>query len=136
MIHEGSINIPFTYAAGTAGSRFLCALRDEQQILGTRCPACNRVSCPGRACCPQCGSDQLEWKPVGPGGRVVAATDVKGKGIFGLVHLDGADTPMLHRLLGSPDRYPSGRRVVARFAVERHGSILDLEGFVPEPGAA
>lgn len=130
MIHEGSINIPFTYAAGEGGSRFLLALRDERQILGARCAACARVYCPGRSFCPECGADALEWSPVGPEGTIVAWTHVPDKGLFGLVRLDGADTPMTHRLIGAPTHYRVGTRVRARFALERTGSILDLEGFV------
>lgn len=136
MIREGAITIPFSYAAGTAGSRFLCALRDDQEILGTRCAACDRVYCPGRACCPRCGADDLTWMPVGPEGEVIAATEVSGKGAFGLVRLDGADTAMIHLLLGDTTHVASGTRVRARFAVERTGSIRDLQGFAVMGAAA
>ncbi len=136
MIREGAINIPFTYAAGTAGSRFLCALRDDREILGTRCRPCDRVYCPARAWCPQCGADELEWTPVGPRGVVVAVTSVADKGTFGLVRLDGADTPMVHHLLGEADVYAPGARVTARFALERTGSIRDIRGFTSTKAAA
>lgn len=136
MIRAGAISIPFTYAAGEAGSRFLAALRDEQMILGARCVACDRVYCPGRAVCPRCGAADLAWAPVGPAGTVVAWTHLPAKGSYALVRLDGASTALLHHLMGDPAQYAVGARVHARFAVERTGSILDLAGFAPGEGAA
>ncbi len=45
-----------------------------------------------------------------------------------LVQLDGADTVLLHRLLGQAD---IGARVRAVLSEDRTGSIGDLEGFAP-----
>ena len=72
MILEGAIRIPFKYAAGRTGSRFLAALRDGQRILASRCGACARVAVPLRAFCPACGGDDLAEVEVGPGGTVIA----------------------------------------------------------------
>jgi len=47
---------------------------------------------------------------------------------FALVRLDGADTVLLHRLLGTAD---IGGRVRAVLRPRRAASILDLEGFEP-----
>ncbi|MFQ5525251.1 MAG: Zn-ribbon domain-containing OB-fold protein [Thermoanaerobaculia bacterium] len=129
MIRQGTIQIPFRYAAGEAASRFLETLRDEGRILGTRCPQCRRVLCPARSFCGDCGEATAEWVEVGPFGTVVSWTEVPSCGSYALVRLDGADTGMLHRLL-TPGRRPGvGSRVRARFAEQRSGSILDLEGF-------
>lgn len=128
MIREERVLIPFRYAAGETGSRFLMALRDEGRILGACCPACPRVVCPARSFCAACGETTTELVEVGPGGSLLSWTEVPGRGTFGLVRLDGADTAMLHRLLGAAR---SGR-VRARFARERRGSILDIEGFEEE----
>lgn len=136
MIRAESIQIPFAYAAGDVGSRFLAALRDEAQILASRCPACARTVCPARSLCPVCGaSAEPELVEVGPCGELLAvAGDEAGR--FGLVRLDGADTAMIHRLLppGGGGGWASGRRVRARFGAERAGSILDIEGFEPAGG--
>lgn len=130
MITEGSIRIPFTYAAGEVGSRFLVALRDDRVILAAACTECGRVSCPPRAYCPACSAQVENLVAVGPGGTVEAWTHQPGKGVFGLITLDGADTPLLHRLLGSAWR--KGARVRARFAASRTAHITDIEGFQPE----
>ena len=132
MIRHESINIPFKYAAGQAGSAVLLALRDEGRILAARCTACDRVSAPARAFCPACGSGHVENVEVGPGGELLAWTERPGKGMFGLVKLDGAASAMLHRLLCSPAEALIGSRFEARFAPQRRGHILDIEGFAPE----
>lgn len=137
MIRAGSVQIPFRYAAGESGSRFLAALRDEQTILGAQCAACQRVACPPPPACAACWG--IEFRPVvvGPEGVLVSWTAVPGRGVFCLVQLDGADTAMLHMLLGGePGRAPAGERVRARFRSTRAGSINDIEGFEPVEGDA
>ena len=137
MIRVSSINIPFRYAAGRAGGRFLAALRDEGRIFGTRCPACARILCPARSFCPICGGDTGEWVEVGPGGILVSWTEIPGRGVYGLVHMDGADTALLHLLLAETSTWSIGARVSAVLARERRGSILDIQGFrLAEEGSA
>ena len=135
MIREESIQIPFAYAAGTAASKFLIALRDDGAILGSRCRPCARVLAPARPFCPQCGGEELSEIEIGPGGTVVSWTERPGDGIFALIRLDGADTALLHSLLVPAAEVSTGMRVRARFARERNASITDIEGFEPE-GAA
>ncbi len=129
MIRKGAIRIPFKYAAGQTGSRFLVALRDGQRILASRCGVCARVAVPLRAFCPACGADDLAEFEVGPGGTIVAWTETPDAGSYALVRLDGADTAFLHRLLAAPAGYCIGQRVRVRFVASRHASILDIEGF-------
>lgn len=129
MIVQGSIRLTFTYAAGRIGSRFLSGLRDSRVILGAHCPRCELVVCPARAFCPICGTDTADLREVGPEGAVEAWSGVPGRGTYGMIRLDGADTALVHHLLGDADLWESGTRVVARFAVKRTGSITDIEGF-------
>ncbi len=136
MILEGSIRLPFTYAAGAVGSRFLVALRDAQAILGGRCPECETVSAPARSICPECGTDIDDLVEVGPGGRLEAWTAAPGKPTFGLIRLDGAGTALVHRLLDDEIAWEWGARVIARFADEQTGSINDIEGFEHQRGAS
>ena len=131
MIREGAIRIPFKYAAGRTGSRFLVALRDGMRILASRCGACARVAVPLRAFCPACGGDELAELEVGPGGIIVAWTETPDAGNYALVRLDGADTAFLHRLLVAPGGCRIGQRVTVRFAASRRASILDIDGFEP-----
>ena len=134
MILEGAIRIPFKYAAGRTGSRFLTALRDGKRILASRCEACARVAVPLRAFCPMCAGDDLAEVEVGPGGTVVAWTETADAGSYALVQLDGADTAFLHRLLVAPGACGIGQRVTVRFAASRRASILDIDGFEAATG--
>jgi uncharacterized OB-fold protein len=47
---------------------------------------------------------------------------------IGLVKLDGADTVLMHRLLGD-GTWRIGARAEVVVTTERTGSILDVEGF-------
>jgi uncharacterized protein len=129
MIREGNIQIPFRYAAGKAGSRFLCALRDSGKIMASRCGTCGIVYCPARSFCPRCGEALEESVEVGPYGTLTSWTEIPGRGFFGLVKLDDADMSILHRIIAPPATPQLGTRVVCRMALERTGSILDIEGF-------
>ena len=131
MISEGSIQIPFRFAAGKGGSRFLSALRDEQIILASPCPECGLVLCPARSFCAKCGAELVRTVEVGPKGKLQSWTRYPGKGAFGLILLEGADTALLHRLLDAPEQPLAGSLWQARFARERSGHISDLEGFHP-----
>jgi uncharacterized OB-fold protein len=135
VIREGTIRLPFEYAAGRVAGRFLVALRDRQTILATRCGGCALVICPARSLCPRCGGDAEATLEVGPGGILLAHTVVPGRGGFGLIRLDGADTALLHRLLGPERRWKPGARVRPRFAADRRARIDDIDGFEPEEAA-
>lgn len=136
MIREESIQIPFKYAAGSTGSEFLIALRDDRRILATHCRTCGLVLCQARSFCPHCGGLTDGAVVVGPKGTLEAWTHVPGKGTFGLVRLDGADNAMLHRLLPDVAVWTVGARVQAHFAAQRTGNIGDIEGFEAAEGAS
>lgn len=125
MIRDGSIRIPFRYAAGDTGSRFLRALQ-EGRIVASRCSTCERVHCPPASFCPECGASTASVD-VASSGTLSSWTEVPGRGAYGLVILDGADTAMLHRLLGTG--WTIGARVRARFASDPSASVLAIEGF-------
>lgn len=129
MIHEGSIRIPFNFAAGEIGSRFLIALRDDMRILGGRCEKCARVACPPQPFCSLCGNSTTELLEVGPGGTLKSWTETRDGRVFGLIQLDGADGSLLHLLLGDAVAWSAGCRVSAVFADERTGGIKDIAGF-------
>ncbi|MCZ7533559.1 MAG: zinc ribbon domain-containing protein [Acidimicrobiia bacterium] len=141
MILESTIRLPFSYAAGTVGSRFLIALREDQKILGARCTSCSTVTAPPRPFCSSCSRTVTELVEVGPDGTLEAWTNQPGNGVFGLILLDGADTPIVHRILGTINpgtvnaeaiNMTPGARVTAMFAKDRTGRITDIEGFIVE----
>ena len=115
MIREGAIRLPFCYAAGKSASRFFIALRERNVILGSRCSQCARVLAPARSFCPTCADADLEDRQIGPCGKLVAWTHVPGRGTFGLILLDKADTAIVHWVLGESSALNHGARVRARF---------------------
>lgn len=132
-------NLPFEslYTAGRAGQRFLEALKEKGEILGTRCNACDQVYVPARHYCERCMAELREYVPVAKEGRVVTLTsvhrDLDGTPLaepqaIAAVQLEGASTVLLHRLLG-PTRIGGKVRVVLQ--TRRQGTILDIKGFEP-----
>ncbi len=134
------LQVPFNYSAGPVASRFFLALRDEEKILGLRCASCGKVYVPPRAVCGPCFRAMEDWVEVGPGGELMNFTAVhysepvhprKAPFIIGVVKLEGADTCLVH-VVDAPGRdIRAGMRVKAVFAEERHGHLMDIEGFVP-----
>ena len=142
-VYHGKIHIPNTYSAGAVGSRFLIELRDNEKIMGTRCPTCNLVYVPARSVCKDCFGQLNEWVEVSRQGELLTwavsyqANLVQPAKIpltYGIVKLDGADTGLVH-MLGEvdPDQLKVGMKVKAVFKVkeERHASILDIKYFKP-----
>jgi len=142
-LYHGKIHIPNTYSAGAVGSRFLIELRDNERIMGTRCPACNLVYVPARSVCKDCFGQLSEWVEMSPHGTLLTYTvayepnPVQPSPIpvaYGIVQLDGADTGFVH-MLGEIDaeQLKAGMKVEAVFKVkeERQASILDIKYFKP-----
>jgi len=97
--------VTFNYAAGRVASRFFQDLRNERKIMGKRCGNCDRVLVPPRLFCPFCFCDTAEWVEVSREGVLEQFTVVHCQAkhypfpppvIYGLIHLDGADTQLLH----------------------------------------
>ena len=136
------ITIPFNYAAGAIASRFFVEIRDHRKILGRRCPQCTRVLVPPRKFCVRCFVPTSQWVEVQPTGTLINFTVIKKTAAhhpqqapfaYGVIHLDGADTGLVH-LLGEIDldHIRQGMRLRAVFKESRLGSILDIAYFKPE----
>jgi uncharacterized OB-fold protein len=141
FVIEGKIEIPYSYAAGEIGSRFLTELRDHKRILGVRCPSCDRVSVPPRSICVKCFGKLSELVELSDEGtletfatvhRAAASHHLEPPFSFGVVRLDGADSGFVH-LIGEAEsgQLRIGMRVKAVFADERNGDILDIRYFKP-----
>lgn len=133
-------NLPFAsmYTAGLAGQAFFEALRDQGQILGSRCDKCQWVYVPAALFCERCFAELTDRIPVANEGEVVSLTlchiDLEGQpldppDVVALVRLDGAQSVLVHRGLGDPSRWKIGARAKVRLRDDRKGSILDIEGF-------
>ena len=138
---QGGLPVSFRYTPGVGNTAFLEALRDRGALLGSRCEACGVTYLPARIFCERCMAELTPDTECGPGGELASWTvghvGIDGEALeepmpLGLVKLDGADTLLLHRLLGTGP-WEIGARVVlvARPAADRTASILDIEGFQP-----
>jgi len=145
FVVEGKIALPYQYFAGTVGSKFLVALRDEKKILGMKCEKCDKVFIPPRATCERCFSDLRDnWVNVADTGIVTGFTVIRHEEpyqpkkppyVLAMIKLDGADTPLVH-LLECDDTASAkiGMKVKATFAEKRTGSVLDISHFEPVAG--
>jgi uncharacterized OB-fold protein len=136
----GDLPVRFRYTPGVGATAFFEALRDRGTLLGSRCEGCSVTYVPARLFCERCFAELRADTECGPGGTLesftVAHEGIDGEPLpepmtFGLVRLDGADTVMVHRLVGgiAPE---IGMRVRAVLREARDGSIDDLDGFAPE----
>jgi len=143
LVRESRIQVPYTWSAGTVGSRFLKALRDERRFTATRCPKCRKAYILPLSACGDCLEDCAEWITVGPQGSLLSFTQalydspahpIKNP-LYGLIRLDGADTALLH-LVGEASiaELRIGARLEPVFAQSRSGSILDVLYFKPVRG--
>jgi uncharacterized OB-fold protein len=111
---DGLITIPgrwefeYEYFAGETASRFFRELRERREIVGRRCPSCERTLVPARSFCDACFVETTDWVDVGPGGRLdmftILTADFPGLPdpplAIGYVTLDGADTAILNFVTG------------------------------------
>ena len=144
LIGERSFDSIFSYDAGTIRSRFLTEIRDNQKIMGIRCPDCNRVYVPPRSVCLKCFGNLSDFVEVGQEGTLTTYSIVYGSQpyypveppfVYGVIQLDGADTGLVH-LINEVDlqKVRIGMRAKAVFKEERVGSILDIKYFKPIGG--
>jgi uncharacterized OB-fold protein len=139
-IVPGDLPVKFRYTPGVGATAFLEALRDRGVLLGSRCASCEITYLPSRLFCERCFAELAADTECGPGGTLESFT-VAHVGIdaeplsepvtWATARLDGADTVMVHRLIGTP-KPEVGMRVHAVLRDHRTASIDDLEGFAPE----
>lgn len=100
--------LTYHHAAGPVVSHFYDRLAQDGQLVGRRCPSCDRVLVPPRAFCDRCYVDTTEWVDVGPEGVVETFTIVNRQFqnlpeppyAMAYVRLDGADTAILNYVRG------------------------------------
>lgn len=142
FVMPGKMVLPIQYFAGRVGSKFIISLRDNQKILGVKCPQCNKVYVPPREYCEKDLSKLDEnWVEVGNEGVITNYTVVnyhdkhlprKAPYVLAMIKLDGADTPLTHIVAGiETEQVKVGMRVKAVFAAETTNTILDIDHFAP-----
>ncbi len=105
----GMWNLPWVYAAGEVGSKYIVELRDNARIMATKCPECGRVLLPPRSFCERCFvSIKDHWVELEPEGTLEAFTIVTvpfpdqrpPPHIVGYFRIGGASTNIPHFLEG------------------------------------
>ncbi|MHB8092489.1 MAG: 3-keto-5-aminohexanoate cleavage protein [Syntrophales bacterium] len=140
---EGKMALPYTYFAGRVGSKFITTIRDQQKIMGVKCPACNTVYLPPRQVCDKDFTDIRDnWVELSNTGTVINFTVVryddrhlprKAPFVLALIQLDGAGTPFMHIVEECKIAdVKVGMKVEAVFAKETTNTILDIDHFKPE----
>ncbi|CAG0948031.1 hypothetical protein ANRL1_04846 [Anaerolineae bacterium] len=138
-----TMNLEWRYGTGAHFRKFITALRERRQILGKRCPVCQRVYLPPRPVCGNCYAELRDWIKVKDTGTVGAFTVVHTPIIdpttgqprplpyaMALIQLDGADTTLNHYLAASdPTKLRIGMRVRAVWREQRTGLISDIVCF-------
>lgn len=123
---HANITLPYTLTTGGAAGSTITALA-AKRLLGSRCEVCSRVSVPAQDFCVSCGGE-MALVEAATTGTITAATTTPERTLL-LVQIDGASSPMLHRLVGPADGVVPGARVRAVFADEASAHFLDLIGF-------
>lgn len=137
----GELPVPSRYTYGIAGERFFHALKDEGQLLGTRCEECDRTYVPAVAFCERCLSPLDEYIDVGTTGEIYTYTllyeDLDGtprEDPQVVAFISFGDGGIVHKVAEvALDEIQIGDQVEAVFkpAGDRKGSILDITHFRP-----
>jgi uncharacterized OB-fold protein len=140
VVHQ-DLKVPYRYSMGGVPSKFFIEIRDNQKIMGIRCPSCDVVFVPPRSTCGRCFSQLQEWVEVGNQGTLETYTQVRystpvqpasAPFYYGIIKLDGADTGLAHMVGDLQGKEPRiGMRVQAVFKEERKGNMLDILHFKP-----
>ncbi|MDL1897632.1 Zn-ribbon domain-containing OB-fold protein [Anaerolineae bacterium CFX7] len=138
-----TMHLEWRYGVGASFHEFIAALRTRAQLLGRRCPSCQRVYLPPRPVCGNCYVELRDWVEVRDTGTVRAFTIVHTPIIdpttgaqrpspytMALIQLDGADTTLNHYLEASdPTKLCIGMRVRAVWRAPRTGLLGDISHF-------
>ena len=69
---RGDIPVYYEYTTGLAGRKLREHLRENDTLLGAKCPECEAVLFPPRIYCPDCMAEIEEFIPLEPVGTVVS----------------------------------------------------------------
>lgn len=134
QVLDATISLPYTLTTGRAAGSFLAELANKR-ILGSRCDDCDRVMAPPQDYCTRCGAPSEDFVRMPETGVITAVTRT-AKGVLAFIRLDGSDTDFLHRVTEDGPGVTVGARVKAVWADSPSQSVLDLDGFVLDDGAA
>jgi uncharacterized OB-fold protein len=143
-IVETPIRLDFSYTPGVAASRFLRSV-EKGEIVGQRCPKCQKVYVPPRGACSMCGVATDEELTLSGKGTVTTfcITNVPSPGldppyVTAWIRLDGADiTSMFLIQECDPKDVRLGMRVEPVWAEDKQPNIGSIKYYRPsgEPDA-
>jgi len=143
-IVETPIRLDFSYTPGVAASRFLRSV-EKGEIVGQRCPKCQKVYVPPRGACSMCGVATDEELTLSGKGTVTTfcITNVPSPGleppyVTAWIRLDGADiTSMFLIQECDPKEVRLGMRVEPVWAEDKQPNIGSIKYYRPsgEPDA-
>ncbi|MEW5937237.1 MAG: Zn-ribbon domain-containing OB-fold protein [Candidatus Thermoplasmatota archaeon] len=137
---SGKIPMEYMYTAGAALDPFFKGLKDRGELYGTQCQSCGTRYFPPVHFCEIC-FERIEKKVEVPGHGALASFTIahhdhlgrplEKPEIWGLIWLDGTDTPFIHRVIGDPMEIEIGAAVMATLKPKekRAGALDDIEGF-------
>lgn len=130
LVFDQKIDLPYVYTAGAVQRDALTGLREGRLIasLGD-----GYVSVPASPFAPD-GTHLRETRELAAEGVLEAVTvahHLVDEPAFGLIGIDGASHPLLHRLGDGAEKLAPGARVRAVWREERTGSITDIAHFAP-----
>ncbi|MFH1091968.1 MAG: Zn-ribbon domain-containing OB-fold protein [Pseudomonadota bacterium] len=142
-VSSGEAEQPFEWSVGKYGSKFLAELRDNQRIVGIRCPQCKKVYVPPRKVCGDCFAAMEEIVPLSGTGTLNTFTVLnfgfvdpdtgRQKPVpytWAFINLDGADNTFIHYVNETDlSKLKVGLRVRAIFEKDRKGHLLDIKHF-------
>ena len=127
LISEQKIDLPYTYTAGAMQRAALNGLRDGR-LVGASGGAHTVVPARPFAADGTKLTEAVDLTAEGTVEAVTVAHHLDGAPAYGLIRIEGATTPLFHRL---SERVAPGTRVHAVWREERSGSILDIAHFAP-----
>jgi uncharacterized protein len=130
LVFDQKIDLPYVYTAGAAQRDALNGLREGHLVASS---GDGYVSVPASPFAPD-GTHLRETREIGDAGVLEATTvahHLAGEPAFGLIRIDGASHPLLHRLGDGAESLGPGARVRAVWREERTGSITDIVHFAP-----
>lgn len=139
----GDMEADYIYTLGVAGERFFNEIKENERIMGAKCPNCNVVYVPPRMYCEKCFARLEEWVDVGKKAVIhtftVATIDVDSRKlekpvIYALMKFKRAYGGLIHKIgETTPDKVKIGMEVEAVFkpSSERKASINDIKHFRP-----
>lgn len=130
---EATLAMPYTLTTGPAAGRFLAEL-GNRRIVATRVMSSGKVLVPPVDYPGGCTEEPSEFVALAGTGTVTAWTRTP-TGTLALIRLDGADSDLLHRIVGDDCALANGTRVAAVWSTEADEALaspfLRLAGFTP-----